>query len=151
MNKLIPILCAIAFLAAKEAKADNAAAFSSFTTSVSATVNGATEKVNCKGPVQLSVAVQRDASMPHSSSIVTVNTTALVCTGATSKAAYSNTGHAILTRVFGATDSLEAVIALFPSAKGGFMKARSATLTLNLKYNSGTAALVGASATLASL
>jgi hypothetical protein len=149
MNKLIPILCAIAFLAAKEAKADSA--FSAFTTSVSATVNGATEKVNCKGPVQLSVMVQRDPTMPHPSSIITVNTTALVCTGATSKAAYSNTGHAVLTRVFGATDTLDALIAVFPAAKGGFMKARSAALTLNLKYNSGSAALVGASATLASL
>ena len=129
-----------------------AAVFSSFTDTVSGQITGhKNEKVNCKGPVRIAVMVQRDATMPQQSSIVTVDTTELSCVGASSKVAYTNTGHQILTREFSAKDKLESPIAFFPSTSGGHLQARSAQVTLNLSYDTRSAALVGATGSIASL
>jgi hypothetical protein len=149
MNKyLLPSLLAVLFCAAPAARADSTA-FSSFTVPVSGTLTGGAENVNCKGPVRLSVMAQKDASTPHASAIVTVDTTALSCTGASSKMAYDNTGHSILTRILTATDKLEASIAVFPRHETGHLEARSAVVTLHLSYKLSNSALVGATASIA--
>jgi hypothetical protein len=154
MNKrIVPFLFAVAFLAVSAARAnDIAAVFSTFTVPVSGQVTGHNnEKVSCKGPVRLSVMVQRDPTMANQSSIVTVDTTGLSCVGAQSKATYTNTGHQILTRVFGAKDKLESPIAFFPATANGHLQARSGQVTLNLSYDTKNASLVHATATLAGL
>jgi hypothetical protein len=141
-------LLAVLLCAASAARADSTA-FSSFTVPVSGSLLGGSEKVNCKGPVRLSVMAQKDPSTPHANAIVTVDTTALACTGASSKMAYANTGHSILTRILTPTDTLEASIAVFPRHETGHLQARSAVVTLQLSYNLASAALVGATATIA--
>ena len=152
-KRILPLVFAVAFLAVSGARADDTAAvFSTFTVPVSGQIIGHNnEKVSCKGPVRVAVMVQRDATMPHQSSIVTVDTTGLSCTGAKSKTSYSNTGHQILTRVFGAQDKLESPIAFFPATANGHLQARSGQVTLHLSYDTRSAALVRATATLTSL
>jgi hypothetical protein len=142
---------AVAFLGVAEARAGDTATFSSFTVAVAGQITGHAEKVNCKGPVRLSVMVQRDATMPHPSAIVTVDTTGLACQGASSKRAYGNTGHHILTRIFSATDNLEAPVAFFPQDETGHLNARSAQVKLHLSYDVKQAALIRATGTLSSL
>jgi hypothetical protein len=151
--RIVSFLFAVAFLAVSGARADDTAAvFSTFTVPVSGHITGHNnEKVSCKGPVRVAVMVQRDATMPHSSAIITVDTTGLACQGAQSKIAYSNTGHQILTRLFAAKDKLESPIAFFPQSETGHLQARSAQVTLNLSYDTRNASLVGATATLTSL
>ncbi|HEY2029613.1 MAG TPA: hypothetical protein VGH20_10420 [Myxococcales bacterium] len=154
MNKrIVPFLFAVAFLAVSAARADDiAAVFSTFTVPVQGQITGHNnEKVSCKGPVRIAVMVQRDATMAQQSSIVTVDTTGLSCTGASSKASYNNTGHQILTRVFGAKDNVESPIAFFPATANGHLQARTGQVKLNLSYDTRSASLVHATATLTSL
>jgi hypothetical protein len=147
-NKLALSIVAVLLLAVPAARADSTA-FSTFTAPVSGTLLGGNEKVSCKGPVRLSVMAQKDPSTPFANAIVTVDTTALACVGLSSRLPYGNTGHAILTRILTAKDRLEASIAVFPTHETGHLEARSAVVTLQLAYDTVSAALVSATATLA--
>ena len=147
--RLFPGILTALLFAVPAARAESTA-FSTFTVPVSGTLVGAPENVSCKGPVRLSVMVQKDALTPHANAIVTVDTTALKCHGKSTGVSYLNTGHAILTRILSLTDHLEASIAVYPDRPDGHLQARTANLALKLSYNLSSAALVKASGTLSS-
>ena len=124
-----------------------ATSFSSFTFTLSGTVAGGSEAVTCAGPVKVTAMVVKDPSMPPNS-IVSLDTTSLTCTGATTGARYLNSGQATLTRLLGPTDRVEAAISLYPNTPDGFMHAKTGLATLNLRYNVAAGALVAVSGTL---
>src|SRR5713101_2045610 len=80
--------------------------------------------------------------------VVRVDARGLTCVGATSKTAYLNTGFANITRLLVASDVVKMTFALYPNTAGGYMKARTGMVTVNLSYNTTTGALTGASATI---
>jgi hypothetical protein len=132
-------------LAAPAARAQEAD--STFTTQVSGTLVGAPENVRCSGPVKLSVMVQPDpAGEPNA--VVTVNTQDLKCTGVKTRTPYTNSGHAILTRLLSPTDATETSIAVYPDTADGHLNARSALLSLKLSYDVANGAVRHASVTL---
>jgi hypothetical protein len=124
-----------------------ATSFSSFTFTLSGTVAGGSEAVTCAGPVKVSAMVVKDPSMPPNA-IVSLDTSGLACTGATTGARYLNSGEATLTRILGPVDQVQAAISLYPNTPDGFMHARTGLATLNLRYNVAAGALVAASGTL---
>lgn len=134
-------------LAAPAARAQDA--FSSFTTQVSGTVAGASEKVSCSGPVRFSVLFQTDPGA-EPNAIVTVDTQGLNCVGVSSKTAYLNTGHAILTRVLSDNDATDTSIAIYPDVANGILKARTAVLSLKMAYDTASGGLRHASVKLSS-
>ncbi|HEY5677078.1 MAG TPA: hypothetical protein VIR81_09840 [Myxococcales bacterium] len=125
-----------------------ATSFSSFTFTLAGTVAGGSEALNCSGPVKVTAMIVKDPSMPPNS-IVSLDTRLLSCKGATTGAAYKNSGQATLTRLLGPTDQVQTAISLYPNTPDGFMHARTGVATLNLSYNVTAGALVGVSGTLA--
>ncbi|MGE5048715.1 MAG: hypothetical protein ACM3PC_09120 [Deltaproteobacteria bacterium] len=125
-----------------------ATSFSSFTFTLAGTVAGAPEALTCSGPVKVTAMIVKDPSMP-ANSIVSLDTRMLSCKGATTGAAYKNSGQATLTRLLGPTDQIQTAISLYPSTPDGFMHARTGLATLNLSYNVTTGALAAVSGTLA--
>jgi len=105
---------------------------------------GAPENINCTGTVKIVTTAVTDPSLPPGV-VVRVDARGLSCVGATSKAAYLNTGFANLTRLLAANDVVKMTFALYPNTAGGFMKARTGMVTANLTYNTTTGALTSAS------
>lgn len=124
-----------------------ATSFSSFTFTLAGTVAGAPEALTCSGPVKVTAMIVKDPSMP-ANSIVSLDTRMLSCKGATTGAAYKNSGQATLTRLLGPTDQVQTAISLYPNTPDGFMHARTGLATLNLSYNVTTGALAAVSGTL---
>jgi hypothetical protein len=124
-----------------------ATSYSSFTFTLAGTVAGAPEAVTCAGPVKVTAMIVKDPSMAPNS-IVSLDTRLLSCKGATTGAAYKNSGQATLTRLLGPTDQLQAAISLYPNTPDGFMHSRTGLATLNLSYNVAAGALVGVSGSL---
>src|SRR6266852_2910370 len=108
---------------------------------------GAPENINCTGPVKIATTAVTDPSLPPGV-VVRVDARGLTCVGATSKTAYLNTGFANITRLLVASDVVKMTFALYPNTAGGYMKARTGMVTVNLSYNTTTGALTGASATI---
>ncbi|MFL5312617.1 MAG: hypothetical protein ACJ79H_19455 [Myxococcales bacterium] len=126
----------------------HAQAISTFTVQASGSVTTPTETVNFSGPIQITATVVNDPAGGPASSVVGVDARQLVATGATSGARFINSGQAQLTRVFGATDSIQTTFAFYPAGPGGFLNTRTALATLNLSYNVTTQALTGATASI---
>jgi hypothetical protein len=130
-------------------------ATSSFSVSSSGTIGtplvaataGAPENINCTGTVKIVTTAVTDPSLPPGV-VVRVDARGLSCVGATSKAAYLNTGFANLTRRLVANDVVKMTFALYPNTAGGFMNARTGMVTANLTYNTTTGALTSASVTI---
>jgi len=138
---------ALAFLSS----AAHAQAVSSFTVQASGTVTSPSgESVAFSGPVQVTATVVTDPAGGPPTSVVSIDARQLVATGATSGAAYVNSGQANLTRPLAATDVIQTTFAFFPDGPGGFLKTRTALLTLNLAYNLATSALTSASGSISS-
>jgi hypothetical protein len=148
MNKRLVIVIAAGMLLAVSAAWAQATSFSNFTFQLSGTVLGGSENLTCSGPVNVSAMVVKDPSMP-TNAIVTIDTSELSCTGATTGASYSNTGHAELTRLLAGSDQVQAALALIPDVPQGHMHARPAVATLNLTFDMAAGALTGASGTIA--
>jgi hypothetical protein len=132
-------------------------AASSFTVSVAdglvgpaagAMAAGGRESIACSGPVKVEANAMPDPALGPTVT-VSVDARGLVCTGQTTRAAYVNTAQANLTRLLAPTDVVETTFALHRNVPGGFMRARTARLTLNLSYDA-TGALTGATASVAS-
>jgi hypothetical protein len=137
-----------------------AQAVSTSTVQVAGTVGGAKtaaastgstgEAVVFSGPVQVTCRVMTNPAGPPTTTVVSIDARQVQGTGASTGTVYANSGQANLTRPFAATDQIQTTFAFFPSGAGGYLKARTALLTLNLTYDTTTLALTGVSGTIAS-
>jgi hypothetical protein len=126
-----------------------AQAISTFTVQVSGVVSGAgtaagPEAVSFSGPVQITSTVVTDPTGGPPSTVVFVDAQGVTGKGLLTGAAYVNSGQANLTRMFGAADVIKTTFAFFPNTASGFMKARTALLTLVLTYDLTSQALTSA-------
>lgn len=96
------------------------------------------ESVTCSGTVTVTTRPVTLAQV-----VVDVDTSGVSCIGATSKAAYANTGYARLTRPLVSQDVVQTTLAVYQNTSAGRLAARTALLTLNLTYNVTTGAVTG--------
>ena len=123
-----------------------AQAVSTFTVQTSGSVTSATDTINFSGPVYVTTTVVPDPAGGPATAMVSVDARSLVATSSMTGASFVNSGQARLTRVFGATDVIKTTFSFFPPGPGGFLRGRTALVTLNLTYDLTTQALTGATA-----
>jgi hypothetical protein len=127
----------------------HAQAISTFNVQVSGAVSGSgtaagPEAVSFSGPVLITATVVTDPAGGPPTTVVFVDALGVTGKGLSTGAAYMNSGQANLTRVFGPADVIKTTFAFFRNTAGGFMKARTALLTLSLTYDTTTQALTSA-------
>lgn len=133
---LAPVMGAL-LLAAPAARAQTVS------TTITPTVRGLVtaanaESVACAGTVNVTATLVNPAEV-----VVDVNTGGVSCIGVTTKAAYTNTGYARLTRPLVSQDVIQTTLAVYQDTSAGRLAARTALLTLNLTYNVTTGAVSG--------
>jgi len=153
----LPMLLGCLFLVAGPAFAQSAS--STFSVKVSGTLSPTAsstptttspgESITCTGTVKVMSTAVSDPTLPPQV-VVSVDTTAVTCTGQTSKTVYLNSGQGNLTRPLVANDKIDMTFAVYPNVAGGYMKARTGLATVNLSFDTTTGALTGASAALTS-
>ena len=126
----------------------HAQATSTFTVQTTGSVTTPAEVVNFSGPLQLSVTTVPDPAGGPTTAVVSVEATQIAGTGATSGTSFINSGQARLTRILAATDVVQTTFAFYQDVPGGFLKTRTALLTINLTYDLATGALSGATASI---
>lgn len=123
-----------------------AQAVSTFTVQATGSVTSVTDSINFSGPVYVSATIVPDPAGGPATAVVSVDARSLVATSAVTGATFVNSGQARLTRVFGASDVIKTTFSFFPPGPGGFLRGRTALVTLNLTYDLTTQALTGATA-----
>jgi hypothetical protein len=126
----------------------HAQATSGFTVQATGSVTTPTEVVNFSGPLQINVVTVPDPSGGPTTAVVSLEATDIAGTGATTGTSFINSGEARLTRVLAATDVVQTTFAFYQDVPGGFMKTRTALLTVNLTYDVASGALTGATASI---
>ena len=145
---------------------------STFTIQVSGTASaaktGLPETVKFSGPVVITTTVVTDpaASTPDATTsalppsvVVSVDGRGVTGVGQKSGTTYKNECEANLTRLFGATDTVELTFAFFAApaasapadAVGLYLTSKTGVLTLNLTYDTSTTALTGVTAAVGTL
>ena len=145
---------------------------STFTIQVSGTASaaktGLPEAVKFSGPVVITTTVVTDpaASTPDATTsalppsvVVSVDGRGVKGVGQKSGTTYKNECEANLTRLFGATDTVELTFAFFAApaasapadAVGSYLTSKTGVLTLNLTYDTSTTALTGVTAAVGTL
>jgi hypothetical protein len=136
--------CALAVLVLAAPAARAQTAVSAVTPSVRGIVTAAgAESVVCAGQVNVTAkaVTPTNLSVTPTNVVVGVDARGLTCTGLATGATYANTGVANLTRVLVAQDVIQTTFAVYPNVPGGFRRARTALLTLNLTYDVVTGAI----------
>lgn len=117
------------------------------TTQVAATA-ASPETVSFSGSIRIISTVVLDPAGGPPTAVVSIDARQVSGKGLTTGTIYSNSGQANLTRRFAASDLIKTTVAFYPSGPGGFLKARTALVTVNLTYNTTTRALTAVSASI---
>ena len=138
---LIGAILGAVLIAAPVARAQTAVSSSTITISGNVLLNN--DNISCSGSVKVTTTFVTDPVLPPSE-VVFIDARSVACTGQNGTV-WLNNGQANLTRPLVANDVIKTTIAIFPNTATGYLKARTALLTLNLSFNTTTGALLSAS------
>jgi hypothetical protein len=105
------------------------------------------EAISCSGAVKIATVATSDPTLPPGV-VVTVDLRGLSCLGQSSGAKYINSALLNITRLLVANDVVQHTFAIYTTAAGGHMNARTAMVTLNMGYDTTSGALKTASASI---